>query len=836
MKNYKGLTNSEVLESRAAHGENRLTPPKKTPWYILFLEKFKDPIIVILLVAAAISIVVGFFQGSFIESVGIIVAIGLATGVSFWMEYSSKKKFDILNQVSDTEPVKVIREGNVTEIPKTEVVIGDIVILETGAEIPADIDLLEALELKVDESSMTGESMPASKQAKTDEEGEYTGSGFAPWFVLRSTKITEGTGVGVVVKIGDETEIGKTSRAAMEEVDEETPLNKQLNGLADLINKAAFSLAGLLLLFLNVHHFVFTDFDPSFMAIFTEEVKYLMMALALVICAVPEGMPLASTLSLAFAMDTMRKQNNLIKKLHACETIGCTNIIFSDKTGTLTQNKMVVVDTDLVNKEKLFINAAINSTANLDESGEALGNPTEGATLKFLKSEGTDYREHRRLEVIDQKPFNSTDKYMSTTVKDGTIYVKGAPEIVAGLAKDNSYLEKVEEQQAKGRRVLSFASGNSMDTLTYDGSVFIEDPVRVDVPQAVKDCYHAGINVVMMTGDNIKTAAEIGRQAGFKKDETTGKVWAIEAKEFDNIDWNNNEYPTVIARCKPSDKLNILKSFQEKYKGTDDEFVCAMTGDGVNDSPSLNHANIGIAMGSGTSVAKESADIVLLDDAFPSIVTGVKWGRSLYKNIQSFLTFQLIINVAVCFTVLVGPLLGIDLPFTVTQLLWVNIAMDTLAAICLATEKADPNVMDELPRKQTEFIITGPMYKTIFGMGILVFLILSSIIYDISHNSSAWFGLDLTGLFATFLMICCWNIFNIRVFRKNHSIFYGLGTNKYFLIGTLVLFVGTVLIVEFGGEVFNTHPLSVTEWAKIIAATSIIAFGREAWYWVKKLL
>lgn len=842
MKNYQGLSQEEVIKSREQHGKNLLTPPKQKEWWQLYLEKFKDPIIIILLVALGVSFVVGFIEGSLIESIGILVAIILATGVGFWMEYSAKKKFDILNQISDTENVKVIRNNGTTmEIPKDELVVGDIVILSAGDEIPADIELLEAIEFKVDESTMTGESVAVGKRAKINEEETWNDSGFAPFLVLRSTKITEGSGVGVVIKVGDETEIGKTTRQAMEETGGETPLNKQLDGLAGLVSKAAFTMAGLLLLFLNIHHFGFTDFDSGWLNILGTEVKFFMMAVTLIVVAVPEGLPLASTLSLAFSMKTMARENNLVKKMHACETIGAVNVIFSDKTGTLTQNKMKVVEESIKSYSKVAINGAINSTANINQdNGKVIGNPTEGAILGWINNINDPINKYNyddirnEISVVEQVPFNSTNKYMSTKASDGILYVKGAPEVVSRLCGDDSYLEEVSKQQSRGRRAISFASGQDIEHLEYDGSVFIEDPIRPDVPAEIKKCYEAGVDVVMMTGDNIKTAAEIARQAGFSRKlqgQPEKDVWAVEAKDFDKVAWGDPMcgYPNVIARCKPEDKLNILKKFKELGKGTATEHVCAMTGDGVNDSPSLNHADVGIAMGSGTSVAKEASDIVLLDDAFPSIVTGIKWGRSLYKNIQSFLVFQLIINVATCLVVVLSPILGVDMPFTVTQMLWVNIVMDTLAALCLASEPADENVLTEKPRKQNAFILTKPMYKTIIGMGIFVFGVLSLIVHDIAQGSIK-FGLDLTELFAIFMMINWWNLFNIRVFGKNRSIFYNLKGSSKFLLGSLVIFIGTILIVQFGGEIFNTRPLDFKEWCIIVASTSPIVIIREIWH------
>ena len=876
MKNYKGLTNDEVIESRQKFGKNLLTPPPSTPWWKMYLEKFKDPIVSILLVAAVISLIVSFIEGGWTESIGIIIAILLATGAGFKMEWDAKKKFDAMKSFSDEEMIKVVRNGLVIEVPKSDLVVNDIVLLSSGDEIPADIELLESVDLKVNESAMTGESIPVSKVAK--EEGkEFSGSGYADYLVLRGTNITEGSGVGVVISVGDMTEIGKTTRQAMEESEVETPLNKQLNGLADLISKAAFTIAGLLFIFLNVHHFFFTEFDSSLIEIFKDEVKFIMAAVVLIVVAVPEGLPLSTTLALAFSMKTMAKENNLVKKMHACETIGAVNIIFTDKTGTLTQNKMSVVDSDIVNHDRVVLNGAINSTANLDERGigmKVIGNPTEGAILSWMyyddDHDNKMYSDIRaENEIRSQKPFNSTDKYMSTVIADkdskpkrgalkDLVLVKGAPEVISKMIGDSAYLEKVSEQQARGRRAISFASGPDMENLKYDGTLFIEDPIRTDVPDAVKKCYGAGVDVVMMTGDNIKTATEIARQAGFSRrlqgegivshlsipnvdpeslkyyDESKdSKVWAVEAKDFDDMAWGDPQsgYPNVIARCKPEDKLRIMKKFQELG------YVCAMTGDGVNDSPSLNHSDVGIAMGSGTSVAKEAADIVLLDDAFPSIVTGMKWGRSLYKNIQSFLYFQLTINVAACLIALFGPVLGVDMPFTVTQFLWVNLVMDTLAALCLASEPADPIVLLDKPRGRDEFILNKLLKKSILGLGLALFIVMSLIIFDIKNNSS-WFSLDKTEFFAIFMTINWWNLFNARVIGKNRSVFHDLLKNSKFVTGSLVILAGTILIVQIGGDVFETRPLSFNEWVIIILASSPVMIIREIWYRIfsKKLL
>jgi Ca2+-transporting ATPase len=571
----RGLSELEVQAARAQYGSNVLTPPPSTPWWKLLLEKFQDPIIMILVAAAIISIIVGIIDGNLIEPIGILIAIGLATGVGFWMEWSAKKKFDILNQAKDSEPVKVIRSGQTMEIPKTDLVPGDVVILATGDEVPADLDMYEAINLKIDESSMTGESVPASKTPRESAE-DWAGSGFAPWEALRGTRVMEGSGTGIVTKTGDNTEIGKTTRAAMEESGLDTPLQKQLDGLASLITKAAFGMAAILLVFLNGHHWFFVENpDTTLFGIFLTELKFIMMAVALIVMSVPEGLSLATVISLAFSMKTMAKENNLVKKMHACETIGAVNVIFSDKTGTLTQNKMTVVETHVAsgyNVADIIENAAVNSSASLGASGETIGNPSEGAMLRYIENQNISWKTIREnTKVVAQKPFNSTDKYMSSTIESGVIYVKGAPEVISGLCQNTEFLGVVEEQQGRGRRAISCAQGTSMDDLEYTGTFFIEDPVRPDVPDAIKTCRQAGIDVVMMTGDNIKTAKEIGRQAGLAED-----PWAIEAKDFDNVAWGDPHcgYPQVIARCKPSDKLHILQEFQKLH------YVCAMTGDG----------------------------------------------------------------------------------------------------------------------------------------------------------------------------------------------------------------------------------------------------------------
>ena len=852
-KFYKGLTDAEVLKSREEYGRNLITPPEDTPWWKLYLEKFQDPIIAILLVATGISLIFGFIHGDFTESIGIIFAVLIATGVGFWQEYDAKKKFDVMKSDKDFEPVKVRRNGVVVEIPKDEVVVGDIVVLSAGDEIPADIKLLQSTDMKAAEACMTGESVAVSKYPMYE---EYQGSGFAPNMLLRGTTIEQGMGEGRVVMVGDETEIGKTTRQASEETDNKTPLEEKLNELAGKIGIAAFIVAALMFIILNLIHWDFAFGDNEFTwswATALQEVQFLMGAVVVIIVAVPEGLPLSVTLALAFSMKTMAKENNLVKKMHACETIGSVNVIFTDKTGTLTQNSMSVVDIDVTEKHKVMLDVigALNSTANWSNGNHVLGNPTEGAILKSIGQSATD-RLRAEYRVVNCIPFSSAKKYMVSHIKDNNtnteyFVIKGAPEVVSRIINYGKYLNEVSEQQERGRRAISAAilkdenfdaiqekleNGIAIRDAEYIGTWFIEDPVRVDVPVAVEKCYMAGVDAVMMTGDNLKTGTEIARQAGFQH------IWAIEAKDFDEAVKNpvgDREIPNVIARCTPDDKLRILKWAQEK------RYVCAMTGDGVNDSPSLNHADVGIAMGSGTSVAKEASDIVLLDDAFPSIVTGIKWGRSLFKNIKNFLFLQLSINVSACAVAVFGPLVGVEMPFTVTQFLWINLVMDALAAIALASEPADEKVLLDKPRDREEFIINRSLARAIFGFGGFVWILCTLVLWGMNNQDvvNSWgisclinffSAMNLTVFFAAYMVMNWWNMFNARVIGKNKSLFDGLGKNAKFTSIMALILIVTIIMVQVGGEVFRTEPLSWKTWGWILLVTSPVAIVRELYY------
>ena len=864
---FKGLTDQEVLQNRQKYGMNLLTPPKRPSIWKLYLEKFQDPVIKVLLVAAAFSLLISIIESEYAETIGIFFAIFLATGIGFYFEYDANKKFDLLNAVGEETPVMVIRNGKVHEIPKKDIVVGDVVILNTGDEIPADGVLLEAVSLQVNESSLTGELMvnKTTDEAHFDEEATYPSNS-----VMRGTTVTDGHGVMCVERVGDATEIGKVARQATEQSQEQTPLNLQLTKLANLIGKVGFTIATLtfviftakdLYAYLSVT--AVTDWH-QWLEIARIVLKYFMMAVTLIVVAVPEGLPMSVTLSLALNMRRMLKTNNLVRKMHACETMGAITVICTDKTGTLTQNLMQVYDAKLDESQKNLIaeGIATNSTAFLEEKeGEGkpsgVGNPTEVALLLWLNGQGMDYISLRnQAKTVNQLTFSTERKYMATLVDSSVLntrvlYVKGAPEIVMGKcnleeSRVKQYNEQLLAYQNQAMRTLGVAykvipENSSTDCvelvkeggLTFMGIFAISDPIRPDVPDAVKKCQSAGIRVKIVTGDTPGTATEIARQIGLWTSEDTerNRITGVEFAALSDEEALERVVDLkVMSRARPMDKQRLVQLLQQKGE------VVAVTGDGTNDAPALNHAQVGLSMGTGTSVAKEASDITLLDDSFHSIATAVMWGRSLYKNIQRFIVFQLTINVVALLSVLLGAFLGTELPLTVTQMLWVNLIMDTFAAMALASIAPSMDVMNEKPRKRTDFIISPAMRNNIFGVGAGFLIVLMGLLAFFKNMPGGMDVHHLTVFFTIFVMLQFWNLFNASVFGTNHSIFKDAGHAMGMLGVALIILVGQFIIVTFGGKVFRTEPLPALEWAYIIAGTSVVLWIGEIWRGVKRMM
>ena len=864
---FKGLTDQEVLQNRQKYGMNLLTPPKRPSIWKLYLEKFQDPVIKVLLVAAAFSLLISIIESEYAETIGIFFAIFLATGIGFYFEYDANKKFDLLNAVGEETPVMVIRNGKVHEIPKKDIVVGDVVILNTGDEIPADGVLLEAVSLQVNESSLTGELMvnKTTDEAHFDEEATYPSNS-----VMRGTTVTDGHGVMCVERVGDATEIGKVARQATEQSQEQTPLNLQLTKLANLIGKEGFTIATLTFviftakdLYVHLNNTTITDWH-QWLEIARIVLKYFMMAVTLIVVAVPEGLPMSVTLSLALNMRRMLKTNNLVRKMHACETMGAITVICTDKTGTLTQNLMQVYDAKLDESQKNLIaeGIATNSTAFLEEKeGEGkpsgVGNPTEVALLLWLNEQGMDYISLRnQAKTVNQLTFSTERKYMATLVDSSVLntrvlYVKGAPEIVMGKcnleeSRVKQYNEQLLAYQNQAMRTLGVAykvipENSSTDCaelvkeggLTFMGIFAISDPIRPDVPDAVKKCQSAGIRVKIVTGDTPGTATEIARQIGLWTSEDTerNRITGVEFAALSDEEALERVVDLkVMSRARPMDKQRLVQLLQQKGE------VVAVTGDGTNDAPALNHAQVGLSMGTGTSVAKEASDITLLDDSFHSIATAVMWGRSLYKNIQRFIVFQLTINVVALLSVLLGAFLGTELPLTVTQMLWVNLIMDTFAAMALASIAPSMDVMNEKPRKRTDFIISPAMRNNIFGVGAGFLIVLMGLLAFFKNMPGGMDVHHLTVFFTIFVMLQFWNLFNASVFGTNHSIFKDAGHAMGMLGVALIILVGQFIIVTFGGKVFRTEPLPALEWAYIIAGTSVVLWIGEIWRGVKRMM
>ena len=883
---HLGLTDSEVLQSREKNGVNLLTPPKRPSLWKLYLEKFEDPVVRVLLVAAVFSLIISIIENEYAETIGIIAAILLATGIGFFFEYDANKKFDLLNAVNEETLVKVIRNGKIQEIPRKDVVVGDIVVLETGEEIPADGELIEAISLQVNESNLTGEPVINKTIIKADFDEEAT---YASNRVMRGTTVVDGHGMMKVLQVGDATEIGKVARQSTEQSGEPTPLNIQLTKLAKLIGKIGFTVAAAtFIVFVSKDLYQYISANEisgwhHYMASAQIVLKYFMMAVTLIVVAVPEGLPMSVTLSLALNMRRMLSTNNLVRKMHACETMGAITVICTDKTGTLTQNLMqvyepgfyalkergILSDDDI---SKLVMEGiSANSTAFLEETDDGgkpkgVGNPTEVALLLWLNSQHRNYLELReQAGVLDQLTFSTERKFMATLVQSPLIgkkvlYIKGAPEIVLGKCKEvvldgkridaTEYRSTVEEQllgyQNMAMRTLGFAfkivDDHAPDDcvalvaendLNFLGVVAISDPIRPDVPAAVAKCQSAGIDVKIVTGDTPGTATEIARQIGLWKPEDTERNRITGTAFADLTDEEALDRVMdlkIMSRARPTDKQRLVQLLQQKGA------VVAVTGDGTNDAPALNHAQVGLSMGTGTSVAKEASDITLLDDSFNSIGTAVMWGRSLYKNIQRFIVFQLTINFVALLIVLLGSFVGTALPLTVTQMLWVNLIMDTFAALALASIPPSEDVMNEKPRRSTDFIISKAMRYNIFGVGTVFLIVLMGMIYYFTNAESGMTVHRLTIFFTFFVMLQFWNLFNARVFGTNDSAFKGLTKSYGMELIVIAILGGQILIVQFGGAVFRTEPLDWQTWLVIIGASSLVLWVGELIRFVQRLI
>ena len=841
--NLQGLGDAQVEASRSQHGENVLTPPRRTSYWKLYLDKYHDPIIQILLVAALVSLLLAFIERDFMETLGIILAVVIATTVGFYFECDAARRFNVLTAMNEDQRVKVRRNGRVTEVKRREVVVGDIILVEVGDEIPADAQLVEAVNLQVDESSLTGEPLTTKSIDATKEGNEA----YPPNVILRSTMVMNGRGTAVVTAVGDATEIGKVAQKSTESTSVKTPLNIQLDKLAKLISKIGTIVSVAAFVIFLVHDILTNSIwlGNDYFGMMHIVLNYFMMAVTLIVMAVPEGLPMAVTLALALNMRRMLKSNVLVRKLHASETMGAVTVICTDKTGTLTQNKMRVAHITPANpsdpNSELLLNVAmaVNSTAELDGEN-VVGNPTEGALLLWLRDHDKHYATLRQqYKVVSQQPFSTEKKYMLTTVDMGDktmTFVKGAPEIVLNMCTpDAPERQRAEEvlahYQQQAMRTLAFAYATGDEPFTLQGVVAISDPVRPDVPPAVAECQRAGIQVKVVTGDTSATAIEIARQIGVwpahgEREEATWHITGTEwASLSDEEAFKRCMALRVMSRARPTDKQRLVEMLQRHGE------VVAVTGDGTNDAPALNHAHVGLSLGSGTSVAKQASDITLLDDSFHAIANAVMWGRSLYKNIQRFLYFQLVVNLSALLLVLGGSIIGTEMPLTVTQILWVNLIMDTFAAMALASLPPSHEVMRNKPRRDTDFIISRPMARGILFCGMVFFLgMFMFLIWCERHGAGSVVDVhELTIFFTTFVMLQFWNLFNAKSLGSDYSAFRYFWRDGGLVLVLALVFIGQWIIVTFGGKMFRTLPLSFEEWGAITVGTSVVLWAGELW-------
>ncbi len=842
----QGLTPEEVATNRQLYGVNLITPARDDSAWELLIEKFRDPIIRILLVAAALSLVIGALHGDFTESVGIICAIILATCVGFWFEWDARRRFKRLNKVNDDIPVKVLRSGAMCSIPRRDVVVGDIVVVESGETVPADGELIESVSLKVDESTLTGEPVcdKTVDERHFDPEATYPSNR-----LLRGTSVVDGYGRMVVTAVGDRSEAGRVTEQSTVRNDAPTPLDRQLTRLSQLIGRVGIVVAIVIFCVMSAKS-IFMDglLARSWLEVSEQLLHIFMVSVALIVMAVPEGLPMSITLSLAISMRKMLRTNNLVRKMHACETMGAVTVICTDKTGTLTRNRMTVQELiryDDLPTADFAETVAANTTAFLDASGTALGNPTEGALLTWLQAEGMDHEALRHgARIVDRQTFSAERKYMATLLESGLsgrrlLCVKGAPEIVRTMCgpddRNEEIAARLADLQHHAMRTLGFAwcetqAPDCAEAIAQGGLHFaaiaaISDPVREEVPAAVRRCLDAGIDVKIVTGDTPATATEIARRIGLWDDAADDDRQRMTGTEFaaasDEELLERVGRLKILARARPLDKQSLVRLLQRRGE------VVAVTGDGTNDAPALNFADVGLSMGSGTSVAKEASDITLLDDSFSSIATAILWGRSLYRNIQRFVLFQLTINVVAIVVCFVGAVVGTDMPLTVVQILWVNIIMDTFAAMAMASLPPDPRVMLDRPRPRNEFIITPAMTRTIFTCATGMIAVLLGMLFAWTERAGDLSIRHLTLFFTTFVFLQFWNMFNARAFELHRSVFADFrGCREFFLILAAIA-VGQWFIVETGGAIFRTEPLSVRDWAIVVGATSLFAFGGE---------
>ena len=840
-----GLTSAEVEESRRTHGENVLTPPRRQSMWRLYLEKYEDPMVRILLVAALVSLVLSLVRHDFMETIGIIAAIILATTVGFYFERDASRRFNLLTQLGEEQPVRVLRDGHIQEIPRRDVVVGDVVIVETGDEVPADGTLFDAVGMQVDESSLTGEPMAEKEAASSQNQGKnynHDQGAYPRDMLLRSSMVMAGTGRYVVSAVGDETEIGHVARQATELTSVQTPLNIQLTRLAKLISKVGGTVSTLCFVTFLVHDLLTNSLwhTADYLGMAEVVLRYFMMAVTLIVMAVPEGLSMAVTLALALNMRRMLKSNNLVRKLQASETMGAVTVICTDKTGTLTENRMTVVEMRNERNEgnegngvspELAKAIALNTTATHE-----VGNPTEQALLRWLVSQGVDYEQLRADNpVSDREPFSTERKYMSTKVGN-TLFIKGAPEVVMSMCDmgaERAALEtQLHEWQQHAMRTLAVAQDKTLLAI-----VAISDPLRQEVPDAIRQCKRAGIDVKIVTGDTAATAIEIARQCGIvdftneRNERNERNEECISGAEFaamDDLEARSIVRDIkVVYRARPADKQRLVSLLQECHE------VVAVTGDGTNDAPALNRAHVGLSLGSGTSVAKQASDITIIDDSFRSIVHAVMWGRSLYINIQRFVFFQLVVNVAALLLVLFGAFIGTEMPLTITQILWVNLIMDTFAAMALASLPPSREVLDEKPRSADAFIITPGMGRGIVIVGCLLFAVTAAMLYYLERHT-AMGTRELTIFFTIFVMMQWWNLFNARALGSSHSALRRIWACPAFLLVLLMILLGQWLIVTFGGRIFRTEPLTPLTWLVIIAVTSPVLILGELYRWVKR--